>query len=141
MRVVLYNYNLAIFYFLLTLYKMTTVVLTIDGKEVYNSSSQTTTLDTKTVVSKDEYVLVENPRIKNRYYYISDRDEDNNPIYTEGVYTITSVQEGPQFYTDYRMIDNIKIGDKPLYKKKEKGGKKSRKKLRRPRRSFFRRRF
>ena len=57
----------------------------------------------------DIYKLVRNPTSNKKYYYISGEDEDNNPIYTEGLYTEKTI-ENPQ----YKYYMNLSDYDKGI---------------------------
>jgi hypothetical protein len=60
--------------------------------------------------------VVKNPISGKRYFYIKGLDEDNNPIYKEGVYTIQRLQNGIQSYSDYAFMNGVDFRG-PVYRK------------------------
>jgi hypothetical protein len=99
---------------------MSKVILLIDGTEVYNNSTSSSTSTTPDV----EYTRVENPKIGNNYYYMEkERDEDNKPMYKASILKqITSEPDGPM---SSRTIYTFDDGHKAIYtifKRSDSGG-------------------
>jgi hypothetical protein len=117
------------------------VILTIDGKEVYNNNNPNN--KTSEVVTETQYVPVTLPKEGQTYFYISDRDDDGKPIYSQGTISTEWMGINDPRNDPYKVYNITKIGtaDKErilpenILKVKTKGGKKSRRKLRRPRKS------
>ena len=83
-------------------------------------------------VQKKTYTRVSNPKIGNYYYYESDQDENNNPVYTKAkLINIKYVNDGPNTSIKvYVFDDNVKKDEyKGIYSLKA-GGKSRRRKLR-----------
>jgi hypothetical protein len=89
---------------------MSKVILSIDGKEVYTTSTSSSTSTTPHV----QYTPVINPQIGNNYYYIEKyTDDDGKPVYKESkLEKITSVPDGQ--YT-FKPIYEFSDGHKATY--------------------------
>lgn len=64
----------------------------------------------------ETYMVVKNPKDGKTYYYISDKDEDDNPIYSSGIYEKKTIQYGIQSYVTFHTINGQHIHGS-IYKK------------------------
>ena len=109
---------------------MSNVILSIDGTVVYNSSNSVDNLSNS--VQKETYTRVQNPKINNDYYYVSDQDENYNPVYTKAkLIRIDNEKDGPMSTKKVYVFDNNVKKDEfqEIYSLKA-GGKSRRRKLR-----------
>jgi hypothetical protein len=73
---------------------MSNVILLINGTEVYNNSTSSSTSTSTTPDVK--YTLVKNPTVGEKYYYEEKMDEYNKPVYNESILEeITYEADGP----------------------------------------------
>ena len=109
---------------------MSNVILSIDGIVVYNSSGSVDNLSNS--VQKETYTSVPNPKINNDYYYISDRDENYNPVYKKAkLIRIYNENDGPTTTKKvYVFDDNVKKNEYDGIFSLKAGGKSRRRKLR-----------
>ena len=107
---------------------MSTVILSIDGIEVYKSSTSSS-VSNETII----YKVVENPDIGSEYYYLAGYDENSNQVYKNGkLKDIKSEQDGPQSTKYIYIFDNGHKANDRIYKPVTSGGggKSRRRKLR-----------